>query len=239
MPGVVRILNDNHCKDPLVQLDLSVVGQNKSSQNNMPRTVYLRPAVIHVPIVVGTGQPKKKSLSPAPCLTEIKHVKSVKSFCLSVSFCPLCTKCPQCCRKSTCRRQVTKVLGNMAQPRFKSSGGLHLEERLQPPIQDEAPIDQVTYDNQWIRQSSQEQLLEGGIVVTDHQTGGRKSSDSVLSSLLQPAVHSSQTKQQMASHLRSEQTQSFPQIRNFQNGNSRDNQTLPSTGGVSHILGLQ
>ena len=127
----------------------------------------------------------------------------------------------------------------MAQPGFKSSGDLHLEGRLQPPIQDETPIDQVTYDNQWIRQSSQEQLLEGGIAVPDCKTGGRKSSGSVLSCLLQPAVHSSQTKQQMGSYLGSEQTQSFPQLRDFQNGNSRDNQTFPPTGGVDHIIGLQ
>ena len=77
LPGMARILNDNHCKDPQVQLDLSVFDQNKSSQNYMPRTVYLRPAIIDVPIVIGTGQPQKKGFSPAPCLTEIKHVKSV------------------------------------------------------------------------------------------------------------------------------------------------------------------
>ena len=44
---------------------------------------------------------------------------------------------------------------------------------------------------------------------------------------------------QMASHLGFEQTQSFPPVRDFQNGNSRDNQTFPSTGGVGHIARLQ
>ena len=206
---MARIINDNHCKDPQVQLDLNVMGQNKSSQN-ISRTVYLRTAVIHVPIVVGPGQPQKKGLSPDHCRTEIKHAKSV--FCLSLSFCPSCTKCPQCCRKSTCRRQVTKVLGNMAQPGFISSGDFHLEGRLQPPVQDEAPIDQVTCDNHWIHQSSQEQLLEGDIAVPDCKTGGGKSSGSVLSCLLQLAVHSFQTEQQMASHLGSDQTQFFSQL---------------------------
>ena len=139
----------------------------------MSRTVYLRPAVIHVPIVVGTGLPQKKGLSPAPCLTVIKHVKSVSfvSPCLSI---PPVPSAPQCCRKSTCRRQVTKVLGNMAPPGFKSSGGLHFEGRLQPPVQDETPIDQVTSDNQCICQPSQEQLLERGVAVSDYQTGGRE-----------------------------------------------------------------
>ena len=62
-------------------------------------------------------------------------------------------------RKSTCKGQVTKVLGNMAQPGFKSSGGLHLAGGLQPTVQDEAPIDQVTSDSQRIRQSSQEPCI--------------------------------------------------------------------------------
>ena len=80
-----RIMNDNHCKDPQVQLDLNMMGQNKSSQN-ISRTVYLRTAVIHVPIVVGPGQLQKKGLSPDHCRTEIKHAKSVSfvSPCLSV-----------------------------------------------------------------------------------------------------------------------------------------------------------
>ena len=45
--------------------------------------------------------------------------------------------------------------------------------------------------------------------------------------------------QQTVTHLGSEQTQSFPQLREFQNGNSRDNQTFPPTGGVGHLVGLQ
>ena len=102
--------------------------------------------------------------------------------------------------------QVAQVLGNVAQPGFKSSGSLHLEGRLQPPFQDEAPIDQVSSDNQRIRQPSQKQVFEGGVAVPDYKTGRRKSSGSGFSGLLQPAVHSSQTKQQMASNLGFEQT---------------------------------
>ena len=75
-------------------------------------------------------------------------------------------------------------------------------------------------------------------MVSFYQTGGRESSGLILSSFLQLAVYSFQTEQQMAPHFRSEKTQSFPQIGNFQGGNSRGNQTLPSTGGVGHILGF-
>ena len=156
-------------------------------------------------------------------------------FCLSLSFCPSCTKCSQCCRKSSCRRQVTKVLGNLAQPGFKSSGSLHLEGRLQPPVQDEAPIDQIPSDSQRIRQPSQKQVLEGGVAVPDYKTSHRKSSGSGFSCLLQPAVHSSQTKQQMASNLGFEQSQSFPPLGNLQNGNSRDHPNFPSKRRMGHI----
>ena len=160
-------------------------------------------------------------------------------FCLSLSFCPSCTKCPQCCRKSSCRRQVAQVLGNVAQPGFKYSGSLHLEGRLQPPFQDEAPIDQVSSDNQRIRQPSQKQVFEGGVAVPDYKTGRRKSSGSGFSGLLQPAVHSSQTKQQMASNLGFEQTQSFPPLGNLQNGNSGDHPAIPSKRRMGHIAGFQ
>ena len=130
-------------------------------------------------------------------------------------------------------------MGNLAQPGFKSSGGFHLEGRLQLPIQDETSIDQVASDNQWIHQSSQKQVLEGGFAVPDYQTGGRTGSDSDFSCLLQPAVHSPQNKQQIASNLGFEQTQSFSLLGNFQNGNSRDNQTFPSEGGMGHIAKFQ
>ena len=85
MPGVAKIINDNHCADPHNQINPKIVGQNISSQN-ISRTVYSRTAVIPVPIVVGPGQPQKKGLSPDLCQTEIKHVKSASfvSPCRSV-----------------------------------------------------------------------------------------------------------------------------------------------------------
>ena len=85
MPGVAKIINDNHCTNPRNQIIPKIVGQNISSQT-ISRTVYSRTAVIPVPIVVGPGQPQKKGLSPDLCQTEIKHVKSASfvSPCCSV-----------------------------------------------------------------------------------------------------------------------------------------------------------
>ena len=235
MPGVAKIINDNHCTDPHNQISLKMVGQNNSSQN-ISRTVYSRTAVIHVPIVVGPGQPQKKGLSPDLCQTEIKHVKSV-SFVSPCHSVPPLLNVPSVAESPPVGGRLQRFWETWLSLGFKSSGGFHLEGRLQPPIQDETPIDQITSDNQWIRQ--QEQVLEGGITFPDYETGGRESSGSDFRCLLQPAVHSSQTKQQMASNLGFEQTQSFPPLRNFQNGNSRDNQTFPSTGGMGHIARFQ
>ena len=91
---------------------------------------------------------KKKGLSPAPCLTEIKYVESVSfvSPCLSV---PPVLSVPML-QKIHLWGQVAKVVGNMTQPGFKSSGGLHLAGRVQPTIQDEDPIDKFTSDNRYV-----------------------------------------------------------------------------------------
>ena len=85
-PGVARILNDNYCnKDTQIQVDLIVLGQNRSCQVKVPRTVYL----------------KEKTKSPTPCLMEIKHVQSV-SFVSACPSVPPILSIPQCCRKCTC-----------------------------------------------------------------------------------------------------------------------------------------
>ena len=112
MSGVVRILNDNYCKDPQVQLDLRQKFSKQHAKDCVLKTCCNSCSYCRWYRAAKKEKPKSLSLSD--------RNKACKKccFCLSVSFCPLCTKCPQCCRKSTCRRQVTKVLGNMAQPRF-------------------------------------------------------------------------------------------------------------------------
>ena len=225
MPEVARIINDNQCKDPQDRLELNMMGQNKSSQN-ISKTVYSRTAVIHVPIVVGPRQPQKKGLTPDLCQTEIKHAKSVSfvSPCLSV---PPVPNVPNVADSPPVGGRLQRLweiwLSLGSNPRVISilKEGYNLPFKMRPPL----------------TKSSQEQLLEGGFAIPDYKTGGRESSGSVLSCLLQPAVHNSQTAQQMASHLGFEQ--SFPPVRDFQNGNSRDNQTFPSTAGVGHIARLQ
>ena len=237
MPGVAKIINDNHCADPHNQINPKIVGQNISSQNIL-RTVYSRTAIIPVPIVVGPGQPQKKGLSPDLCQTEIKPVKSVSFVfpCLSV---PPVLNVHSVAENPPVGGRLQRFWETWLSLGSNPWVSLHLEGRLQPPVQDEAPIDQVSSDSQRIRQPSQKQVLEGGVAVPDYKTSRRKSSGSGFSCLLQPAVHSSQTKQQMASNLGFEQTQSFPPLGNLQNGNSGDHSALPSKRRMGHIAGFQ
>ena len=51
--------------------------------------MYLTPDVTPVPFAIGTGHLQKKCLSPAPCLTEIKHVESVCFVSPCLSFPPV------------------------------------------------------------------------------------------------------------------------------------------------------
>ena len=82
-PRVERILNDNYCKkDPLVEIDLSVVCQNQSRQVTFSRTV--KTCCNSCSFCHWYRAAAKESHTP--CLTEIKHVESVSfvSHCLSV-----------------------------------------------------------------------------------------------------------------------------------------------------------
>ena len=118
----------------------------------MPRTVYLRPAVSHVPIVVGTGLPQMKGLSPAPCLTKVKHVKSVSfvSPCLSVPPVPSVSNVVECPLVGGRLQRFWETWLHLgSNPRVVSilMEGYNLPFKMKPPL--------VNSDNQCIRQPSQ------------------------------------------------------------------------------------
>ena len=81
MPGVAKIINDNHCTDPHNQINPKIVGQHISSQT-ISRTVYSRTASCSY---CRRSRAAAKE-SPDLCQTEIKHVKSASfvSPCRSV-----------------------------------------------------------------------------------------------------------------------------------------------------------
>ena len=136
----------------------------------------------------------------------------------TISFCPSCDKCPE---------------------GFKSKSSIYPEGGVQPPIQSQTSSHQNPSDKERICQSPQGQLPAGGIAFPPSKTSGRKSKGSVLSGILQQALHCSQTKSKVASNLRSQCPQPVPQGQNLQNGDPRVHSPISVTRGVGHVARFQ
>ena len=80
---------------------------------------------------------------------------------------------------------------------------------------------------------------ERGLSSTKPETSNRKSDSPITSGLLVPVVSGTKTQQQVEAHPRPQSVELKPSTGHFQDGNSRDHQTLPSTGGVGHLAGFQ
>ena len=87
--------------------------------------------------------------------------------------------------------------------------------------------------------SPQEQLPAGGITSAYSQKCCRTSKTSNISGVFQPTISSPKGQQQVEAHTRSEQTESFPQDREIQNGDTGNHQNVPPTRGVGHLNRLQ
>ena len=88
-------------------------------------------------------------------------------------------------------------------------------------------------------ETSQEQLPVRGITSAYGEKCYRTSAQSDLPRVFQPAILSTQTQQQMEANSGSEQTKSFPQGGEIQNGDTGNHQDIPPTRGVGHLSRLQ
>ena len=236
LPGVAKIINDNQYKDPQDPLKLKMMGQNKSSQN-ISKTVYSRTAVIHVPIVVGPGQPQKKGLSPDLCQAEIKHAKSVSfvSPCLSV---PPVPNVPNVVDNPPVGGRLQRFwetwLHLGSNPRVISilKEGYSLPFKMRPPLT-RSPLIISGYANPR-RNNSLKEALRSLITKQAVEKVVVRSSLAFYNWLfIVPKPHN-----KWRPILDLSKLNLFLQL-DFQNGNSRDNQTFPSTRGVGHIARLQ
>ena len=160
-------------------------------------------------------------------------------FCKSLSFCQICSKCPQCCHRAGCRGQTSKVLAEMGNTGSESKGGLHLAGRLHTSVQDETPTDQISSHHKWLCKSGKKSSSLTGSRCLGRKVGGRKGSGADLPILLQPPVPGPKTRQQVASNLGSQSTQSFSQNKHIQDGNTGDHQGLLTKRGMGHVSGFQ
>ena len=160
-------------------------------------------------------------------------------FCRSLRFCPCCSKCPQCCQCSSDRGTSPKILAKVVPPGCKSESSFHFEGRLHSPIQDQTSSGKRSFDSQWLCKPPQEPLPERGFAGLTAKGGSRDGEGSNISSLLQPTVHSSKTKPEMAANLGPQCSKQIFERKNIQNGNPRNNLDFLATRGMGDIAGFQ
>ena len=140
--------------------------------------------------------------------------------------------CPKCCPKSDCRGQTSKFLENLAGPRCRSENSTNLERGLHPSLSDPTKFHKVSLSRKLLCQSSQEQLPVRGITSAYSQKCCRTSKASSISGVFQLTIFSPKAQQQVETHTRFEQIESFPQDEKIQNGDTGNHQNVPPTSGV-------
>ena len=131
------------------------------------------------------------------------EVGAVEAPLTAVPDVPRITIYPQCCSCPTGGRMPPKLLAVLGPPRGKSESDIYPERGLCAPIQTQAPSSETPPDNQWLCQSQQKQVSEGGRSKPSGQKGSRDGEGSSISSLFQQTVHGPQTKPKVAASLRS------------------------------------
>ena len=158
--------------------------------------------------------------------------------CHSIVLCKTCNKCQKCCLKSACRGHTSKLLANLAGSGCRSESGSNPERGLHPPLSDPTKTHKVSHSHKLLCQSPQEPLPAGGITSAYRQNCSGTSTKPNFSGIFQPTIFSPKA-QQVETYIRSEQTESFPQGEEIQNGDTGNHQDIPPTRGVGHLNRFQ
>ena len=121
----------------------------------------------------------------------------------------------------------------------RAQGSSNPETGLHPPLPQPTQSFKVSHSHKQLCQSSQEQLPVRSIAAAYRQKCCRTGSQPNIPRVFQPAVFSAQTQQQMEAYFRPKQTESLPQDRKIQNGNTGNHQNIPSARGVGNLSRLQ
>ena len=184
------------------------------------------------------GTPKRE-LSPR--VSRLLLRKAQIKICERCFLCHsiVCNKCQKYCVKSAYRFQTSKLLENLAGSGCRSESSSNPERGLHPPLSDPAETHKVSHGHKLLCQSPQEQLPAGGITSAYSQKCCRTSKTSNISGVFQPAIFSPKAQQQVETHTRFEQIESFPQDGEIQNGNTGNHQNVPPTRGVGYLNRFQ
>ena len=167
--------------------------------------------------------PKERSKSwVSRLLCQREQIKICEKcfLCHSIVLCKTCNKCQKCCLKSTCRGQTSKLLANLAGSGCRSESCSNPERGLHPPLSDPAKTHKVSHSHKLLCQSPQEPLPAGGITSAYRQKCGGTSAKPNISGVFQLTIFSPKAQQQVETDIRSEQTESFPQAGEIQNGDT-------------------
>ena len=155
--------------------------------------------------------------------------------CHSIVLCPNCNKCKKCCHNFTCRGSTSKLLASLVGAGSQSESSTNFERGLPPPLPDPAQTNKISHSRKLLCQSSQGQVSDGGITSAYRQKCSGTSSKSKVARVFQPTFSSSQTKQQVETYLRPQQTKSLPQGGEIQNADTGNHQVLTPTRRMGHI----
>ena len=155
--------------------------------------------------------------------------------CHSIVLCPTCNKCQKCCHNLSCRGSIPTLLESLAGAGGRSEGNSYFERGLPPPLPDSTQAHKISHSRKLLCQSSQGQLPDGGITSTYRQKCSGTSSKSKVPRVFQPAISSSETKQQVETYPRPEQTKYLPQGGEIQDGDTGNHQVITPTRGMGHI----
>ena len=106
-------------------------------------------------------------------------------------------------------------------------------------LQNQTLSDPVTSDQEWLCTSRKELVPQRGIARSNKQVGSRKSGCPVIPGLLQVAVSSPKTQQQMETYFGPQPTKLVFAAGNFQDGNTRNNSAVSSKRGMGDFAGFQ
>ena len=237
-PRASSRINDNYCVAKL---------QTRLRAGSIPQTINTGlnlnvklPVASHVHSAPGHSQKRELSPGSAGCHYKNCKLKSVKSVsCVTQLFCVQ----PVTNVKNTAPNlPVGARLQNFWQTWLDLGAGpkvVHiLKEGYTLPFQIRPRLTRLpTVVSCYVNPHRNSYLLE-----TLHQLSqkcGRTSKTPNFSGVFQQTIFNPKTQQQVATYSRSEQTESLPQGREIQNGDTGNHQDIPPTRGVGHLNRFQ
>ena len=174
-------------------------------------------------------------------LLQEKYIKVCKKCFLrhSIVLCKSCLKCSQCCHKSACRGQTPKLLEKLVRSGCRTESDSNPERGLYPTLSDPAKLVKDSHSHKLLWQSSQKPQTVRGFTSAYGQKCHRTSSQKGLTRVLQPTIFSLKTRQQVETDLRPKQSESFPQDRKIQDGDTGNHQNISPKGRMGNLHRLQ